>query len=504
MKKRLALFFLLLIMLGLSSLYFSRDYIVIGTTDKIRSLDPARCYDYFSSNILQNVLAGLVDYEVGTSNLKPWLAERWEISEDGKVYTFYLRKDAVFDDGTPITAETMKYSFDRVIALNGDPAFLLSDIVEKTEVAGKYVFKVYLKYPFSAFLSVLGYTVAYPVNPKLYPSDDFYELAPSASGPYRIKEWIRDVRIVLEANPNYFGEKPKTKTIIINFYENASTLRLALETGEIDVAYRDLDPRDILEFEKDSRFVVYKGESPQIRYIVFNVKQAPFNNVHVRKGLAYAVDRKMIASEVFVDLVKPLYSMIPMGMWSHEDVFPERNIEEAKKHLSMAGYDEKNPLKIDFWYTPTHYGTTEADVAQVIKESLEETGVVKVNIKYAEWATYVDYFLNGTMGMFLLGWYPDYLDPDDYVWPFLSISGAKSLGSFYENPTVENLMVEARKYSDVEKRTELYEKVQKILGADMPYVPLWQGVAICVAKPEIKGIVLEPTQIFRYYILYTE
>jgi peptide/nickel transport system substrate-binding protein len=500
--------FLVLLIVGLilttSFVFGAKDYIIVGTTDKIRTLDPANCYDYFSSNILQNVLVGLVDYEVGTANLKPWLAEKWEISADGKVYTFYLRKDAVFEDGTPITAEVLKYSFDRVIKLNGDPAFLLSDIVEKTEVVDEYVFRVYLQYPFSAFLSVLGYTVAYPVNPKQYTIDDFYSLAPMASGPYRIKEWIRDVRIVLEANPKYFGEKPKTKTIIINFYENASTLRLALETGEIDVAYRDLDPRDILELENDPRFVVYKGESPQIRYIVFNVKQTPFDDPNVRTGLAYAVDRDMIANEVFVGLVKPLYSMIPMGMWSHEDIFPMRDLEKAKEVLAKSGYTKDNPLSIDLWYTPTHYGTTEADVAQIIKESLEETGVIKVNIKYAEWATYVDYFLNGTMGMFLLGWYPDYLDPDDYLWPFLSISGAKSLGSFYENPTVEELMIEARKSADVAERTEIYKKVQEILVKDKPYVPLWQGVAICIAKPEVKGIVLEPTQIFRYYILYSE
>ena len=127
-----------------------------------------------------------------------------------------------------------------------------------------------------------------------------------------------------------------------------------------------------------------------------------------------------------------------------------------------------------------------------------------MNLKYAEWSTYVEYFLNGTMGLFLLGWYPDYLDPDDYVWPFLSESGAKSLGSFYSNSEVENLMIEARKLTDQEKRAEIYYKVQEILARDVPYIPLWQGVATCAAKKQVKGILLEPTQIFRYYILYWE
>ncbi|AGL50081.1 peptide ABC transporter substrate-binding protein [Thermotoga maritima MSB8] len=500
MKKLVWLFLILTVTLS----FAAKDIIVVGTTDKIRTLDPANCYDYFSSNILQNVMVGLVDYEIGTSVLKPVLAERWEVDETGTVYTFYLRKDAKFEDGTPIDAHVFKYSFDRVMKLNGDPAFLLSDVVEKTEVVDDYTFRVTLKYPFSAFVSVLGYTVAYPVNPKVYPADSFYEGIPSASGPYRVKEWIRDVRIVLEANPNYFGEKPKTKTIVINFYENASTLRLALETGEIDVAYRHLDPRDVIDLEGREDIVVYKGNSPQIRYLVINVTQPPFDNVKVRQALAYSVNRDVIVEDVFVGLAKPLYSMIPEGMWGHKDVFPERDLEKARALLKEAGYDENNPLVIDLWYTPSHYGTTEADVAQVLKESFEETGVIKVNLKYAEWSTYVEYFLNGTMGLFLLGWYPDYLDPDDYVWPFLSESGAKSLGSFYSNPEVENLMIEARKLTDLEKRTEIYYKVQEILARDVPYIPLWQGVATCAAKKQVKGILLEPTQIFRYYILYWE
>ena len=495
-------FTLLIIVLALVA--FAKDFIVVGTTDKIRSLDPARCYDYFSSNILQNIMVGLVDYKIGTSILKPMLAESWEVLDGGKTYIFHLRKDAVFEDGTPIDAHVFKYSFDRVIRLNGDPAFLLSDVVEKTEVIDDYTFKVTLKYPFSAFISVLGYTVAYPVNPKVYPEDAFYEDIPSASGPYKIKEWIRDVRIVLEENPNFFGEKPKTKVIIINFYESAATLRLALETGEIDVAYRHLDPRDIIDLKEREDIVVYEGASPQIRYLVINVTQKPFDNKKVRKAIAYAVDRKRIVEDVFVGLAKPLYSMIPEGMWGHKDVFPERDLEKAKQLLKEAGYDENNPLVIDLWYTPTHYGTTEADVAQVLKEALEETGVIKVTIKYAEWSTYIDYFLEGAMGLFLLGWYPDYLDPDNYVWPFLSESGAKSLGSFYSNKFVEELMIKARGFTGESARIPFYEKVQEILAEDVPYIPLWQGVATCAAKKSVKGILLEPTQIFRYYILYKE
>lgn len=495
---------LLLLVLILTVFVFGRDYVTVGTTDKIRILDPADCYDYFSSNILQNTMVGLVDYKVGTSELVPWLAESWEISEDGLVYTFHLRKDAYFMNGNPIDANALKFSIDRVIRLNGDPAFLLADVVEETKVVDKYTFQIKLQYPFSAFIAVLGYTVAYPVDPATTPADDFFFNAPVASGPYYIADWEPDVQIILKRNPKYFGPPPKTETIVIRFYQNASTLRLALESGEIDVAYRTLDPRDLLILKMDPRYVVYEGQSPAIRELVLNVKMPPFDNVKVRKALAYAVDRDAIVSDVFANTVEPLYTLVPIGMWSHLDVMPKRDLAKARELLRELGYSESNPLEITLWYTPSHYGSTEADVAQVLKASIEETGLVKVDIKYAEWATYIDYFVSGSIGAFLLGWYPDYLDPDDYLWPFLSKSGAASMGSFYESPFVENLMLQARKYSDIETRTSINKDVQKILAIDVPYIPLWQGKQYCVSYPYVKGVVLEPSQIFRYYLLYVE
>lgn len=495
-----SLFVVLVLFVGV----WAQSTIVVGTTDKIRTLDPALCYDYFSSNILQNVLAGPVDYKVNSTEIVPNLFENWEVSEDGLEYLFHVRKGVVFEDGTPIDASVFKFSFDRVIKLGGDPAFLLSDIVETTEVVDDYTFKVTLQYPFSAFVSVLGYTVGWPVNPKVFPADRFYDGAPSASGPYKVTEWIRDVRITLQANEKYFGEKPKTDRIIILFYENAATLRLALETGEIDIAFRHLDPRDIQDLKNSRNIQVIQGESPQIRMLVFNAQKEPFDDPLVRQAISLATERDVIVEDVFLNMASPLYSLVPMGMWSHEDVFQEGTLEAAKQLLYQAGYDEKNKLVVDLWYSPTHYGTTEADVAQVLMESLEKTGIIDINLEYAEWATYVDYFLNGTMGMFLLGWYPDYIDPDDYLWPFLSESGARSMGSFYVNPVTESVMRAARVATEQDVRTQLYKLVQQDLAFNAPYVTLWQGVETVAAQNNIKGILLEPSQIFRYYLLYKE
>ncbi len=502
MKKYLVILFAVLALLA----FAMKSTVVVGTTDKIVILDPAKAYDYFSCNILQNIMVGLVGYKIGSSEIVPQLATSWEISKDGLTYTFHLRKDAKFEDGTPIDAKAVVWSIKRAMKLNGDPAFLLTDVVKSVEAVDDYTVKFTLKKPDVTFLSRLAFTVAYPVNPKEYPANDFFHGMPqkSASGPYKVMQWVRDVKIVLEENPYYFGEKPKTKRIVIMFYDDAATLRMALETGEIDIAYRHLNPRDFLDLKKSPYVKTYEGNSPQIRYIVFNVKKAPFDNVLVRRAIAYAVNRQEIINDVFYGLARPLYSMIPMGMWGHEDVFPKRNLEKAKELLQKAGYSASNPLKIDLWYTPTHYGLTEADVAQVIKESLEQTGMIKVNIKYAEWSTYIDYFLHGQMGMFLLGWYPDYLDPDDYISPFLGTEGAKSLGSFYSDPQMDDWIVKARSVVDINQRKAFYHKIQLKLANDAPYIPLWQGVATAAALTNVKGVLLEPTQIFRYYIIYAE
>lgn len=500
---RRVLVFVLLGVFALSSHAFSqeKDTIVIGTTDKIATLDPANAYDYLSCNVIRNIMSGLVDYRPGTSRIVPALAERWEISPDGLIYTFYLRKGVKFSDGTPFNANAVKFSIERAIKLDGDPAFLLADVIESVEVVNEYTVNIKLKYPFSPFLSLMAFTVAFPVSPSSYNDKEFSDVGVGI-GPYKVKKWTKDVELVLEANPNWYGASPKSKLIVIKFYDSAKSLRAAVESGEVDLAYRTLNPEDIVELKEKDKLKVYEGESPVIRYLVFNAKREPFANANVRRAIAYAIDRDMITKRVFKDTVSSLYSMIPLGMWGHTDVFPKYERGKAVELLKREGYSEGKPLEIELWYTPTYYGSTEADVAQMIKLMLEATGVIRVDIKYAEWATYVEHLEKGMMGLFLLGWYPDYLDPDDYTWPFVHSSESPSMGSFYSNSKMDELLLRGRQIPHEEGRTKVYEEIQKLLAEEAPYIPLWQAKQYCIAKPEVKGVLLEPTQIFRYYLLY--
>ena len=520
MDKKLIIGIVIIVLIALGGIgYFlitppagpqAKDTIVIGTTDKIISLDPANAYDYMSVNVIQNVMDGLLRYKPGTTELEPDLAESYTVSSDGLVYTFNIRQGVTFHDGSPLNATVVKWSIDRAMQMEGDPAFLLTEVVNKTEVTGPYQVKIYLKYPFAAFPAIVAFTVAYPVTPTVYTTTDFLTDNIVGTGPFKLKEFIRDQRIVLERNDNYWDPtyKPKVKYIVIKFYDTATALKQALEAGEIDIAYRTLTPEDINSYIQNNgtNFIINEAPSPVIRYLVINVKR--ITDVRVRQALAAAVNRTAIVDQVFLGQAENLYSMIPKGMWSHKDVFFEKygeaNITKAVQLLRDAGYSENNKLTIDLWYTPTHYGPTEEDVALTIKSSWEATGLITVNIKSAEWAQYRDNWRNGVMDVFLLGWYPDYLDPDDYVFPFLQSAGAASLGSFYNDSTMDQLLENARKTSNITERTQLYEQVQEKLAEDVPYIPLWQAKQYVVYKIGIKGVILDATQIFRYYTLYWE
>ncbi len=487
---------------------FKTEKIIIGTTDKVTDLDPSNAYDFFTWEILNNIMDGLVKYKPGTDQIEPAIAERWEVKDDGKTWIFYLRKDVKFCDGTPLKAQDVVRSIKRVMTINGDPAWLVTEFVEDVKALDDYTVQITLKKPVGYFLAVLATPPYFPVHPN-YPDDKIVSDATwGGAGPYCIKEFKRDQYIVLEANPYYYGETPKTKTVIVKFYKDASALRLAFENREVDIAWRTLRPIDYEDLMKSGKYNIIVVPGSFIRYIVVNVKMDPTSNKLVRQAIAAAIDRNELAETVFLGTMEPLYSLVPKGLWSHVDVFKEKygdgNLELARSLLQQAGYSEDNKLRLELWYTPTHYGDTEADLAQLIKEQLEATGMITVEIKSSEWATYVDQLRKGQMMLSLLGWYPDYIDPDNFLYPFLHSKANKWTGTGYANPEVDDLLEKAAVATDQNTRADLYRQVQEILAEDVPFIPLLQGKLIVVAYKDVKGIRVGPTMLLMYDTIYKE
>ncbi|HXY82382.1 MAG TPA: ABC transporter substrate-binding protein, partial [Candidatus Saccharimonadales bacterium] len=234
----------------------NKDTMIIGTTDSVATtLDPANAYDLFGNTIIQNLGAPLYDLRPGGTDFVPALATDYNVSQDGLTWTFNLRQGVSFSDGTPFNATAVKYTFDRGIALN-DPTgpFVgvgYGAIINRTEVTGPYQVVFHLNVPFAPFLALMPFSASYIVNPKYapfnsevnYTAGDPRHSSPMDLGPYVLSEWNRvggkDVEMRLDANPNYWnasGGYPKTPHIVIKFYSDATTLALAVQNGEVDLA----------------------------------------------------------------------------------------------------------------------------------------------------------------------------------------------------------------------------------------------------------------------------
>ncbi len=489
--------------------------LVYGTTEKVTDMDPASAYDFHTWEIFQNIYQGLLSYPPGETNIIPGLAESYTVNDKGDVYTFKLRKGLKFTDGTPFKADAVKWSIDRVIALKGDPSWLVTDFVKSVDVVDDYTVRFNLKGPVAYFPALAATVPYFPVNPNVYPEDklvrDPSELTGGALvglGPYKVVSFKRDEEVVLEANPDYFGTKPKIERIVIRYFADATTMRLALEKGEIDLAYKTLNPSDIADLSKNSNFNTYKLSGPYIRYLCFETSESVFKDKRLRKAVGALINRPEIMEKVFLNQNEPLYSMVPKGMIYHTDDFKtalgDGNIALAEKLLKEAGYSKDKPLTFDLWYTPSHYGDTEVNMAEVMKAQLEKTPLVKVNLKSAEWATYKDNMHNKQMPAYLLGWYPDYIDPDNYTAAFAGTSGSAGLGIYFSDPEWDALFKKEQTNTDPKVREEVFKKIQKMWTDECMTVPIFQGNLFVFTKKNIKGVKIGPTLIFNYNALYYE
>ncbi|MEM2740273.1 MAG: ABC transporter substrate-binding protein, partial [Candidatus Bathyarchaeia archaeon] len=273
--------------------------IIMGTTDKITVLDPAKAYDFYTWEVFNNIGEGLLKYRPGTTELEPGIAESYEVSRDGSIYTFKLRKGLKFTDGADLNASAVKYSIDRVMRLGLDPSWLVSAFVDRVEVVDTYTVRFILKKPVSYFPSLVATVPYFPVSPKSYPPDEVAEPTVGHYGPYKIKSWVRDVELILEANPGYYGSPPKTPVFAVKFYKDAASMRLAVEAGEIDIAWRTLRPMDVQDLKRKGVLTVEEVPGPYIRYIVLRCKDKPFDDVKLRRAVAAAVDRGRIVEEVY-------------------------------------------------------------------------------------------------------------------------------------------------------------------------------------------------------------
>lgn len=487
--------------------------IVVGTTDTVQTLDPAKCYSYYCSNVFQNAGNTLVSYEPGSTEISPQLAtEMPQISDDGLTYTFQLREGVTFHDGSEMTSEDVKFSLNRSRWINHpEGAGFLIGGIESIETPDDYTVEITLSEPDITFTSKLAYTVATVLPSDAYPSPDgplpedadpeeFIKEEFIGSGPYEVAEFREGQSLQLSSFDEYWGDAPANDNTLVQFFAESSQLQAALQAGDVDVAFRYLTPEQRESAQGSENIEVIEGEGASIRYLVFNTLLEPFDDPNVRKAIAAAVDRERIIENVLSGAGQPLYSMVPPSF-------------EANAPTFQSEYEGQDPsdfidgtVEIELWHSLQHYGDTEPALAQEIARTLEETGSFEVTLESSEWAQYTANAWPGEDGqypVFLLGWYPDYLDPDDYLYPFWH--SELSFLQMYDNPEMDELIQQEQTASapDSEQRTQTFQEIQQLGAQDVPTLPLYVETPYAYTRQGVEGVeeTMGASQIFRYYTI---
>jgi peptide/nickel transport system substrate-binding protein len=488
----------------------SSDTIIRGTTDQPISLDPSGAYDLPSYDIIYNVYQNLVQFPPGETKPVPEAAESCDFTDD-VTFECKMRSDGVFSDGSTLDAEDVVFSFERNVKIadpNGASSLLAN--MKSVEAPDKDTVVFHLAEPDATWPSVLA-TASFAIVPSdSFPADKLQDdSSVIGSGRYTVEQYEPGQQTVMQANDQYTGEDPaQTNTAILQYFDKASALKLALESGDVDVAYRSLSPTDLEDLKSADGVNVVQGEGAEIRYLNFNLDLQPGDDdaqkLAIRQAVAQTIDRQSIVDNVYNGTVKPLYSMIPASLPYHTDAFKTAygdapDVDAATKTLSDAGV--KTPVPLEVWWTPSHYGPSSGDEYAEIKRQLDESGLFEVTLKSTEWNQYSEAAFTDKYPTYQLGWFPDYPDPDDYVGNFLSKTSF--LNIHYDNPEIQKLLAEEKASTDDAVRQKAFERIQQISAEDAPNIPIWEGDQVAGVRDGVNGVedTFDPAFIFRFWLI---
>ena len=479
-----------------------------GTSDP-RTLDPAQVNDTNAGQFVAEIFSGLVTLD---QNIKvvPDIAEKWDVSDDRKTYTFYLRKEVKFHDGRPVTAQDFKYSIERV----ANPATLsptaenyLGDIVgvkdklnrRAAEVSGvqvidDYTLKITIDAPKSYFLAKLTFPTAYVVDKNnVERGGRNWTDKPNGTGPFKLQEYVRSQRMILAKNENYYGDvKPKLDQVqfifaggsFMTMYENGDLESVYVTIVDID---RASDPNSPLNKE------LFIGPSLATGFIVFNTLKPPFDDPKVRLAFAYAMDRQKVIDVVYHKMPMLANTILPPGMPGY--VEPANPLAydpaKAKQLLAESKYAGKLP---DITWTTIGAGGSAAQDVQVMVGMLQSNLGARVSIQQTDDASFFNTIDDPTKNpyqMFDVGWSADYVDPQNFL-DILFRTGSTQNWANYSNPQVDKLVDQAAVEKDTATRFKLYQQAEQMILADVPVIPLTHSREYWLTKPYVQGMVYPP------------
>ncbi len=515
MKKYFVILLALSFLLTLSTIGMAgappKDILVVAEKFDAVSLDPAVAYEFSSVNICMNVYDTLVVYKNGDfSKPYPGLAERWEVSPDGLVWTFYLRKGVKFSSGNELTAEDVVYSFKRAMAINKGPAWILEENVKDIKAVDKYTVAITIKQPSAYFLSTLYNPVAAPVDSKVVKAHEkngdwgegWLTDHSAGTGPFVIKGWERNVGVTLVRNNNYWGDAPKLKKVIVRDIQEANTQKMMLEKGEVDIAYALTNEMKI-ELRNNPDIKMAKGVNLRIGYLGMNVLKKPLDNVKVRQAIRYALDYDAIVNKLAKGMGLRMEGVIIKGLLGYEKSLGiyEYNPEKAKRLMKEAGYENGFDITLTTSSGPSSMGLILEDLGALVQQNLAAIGI-KVKLQFLAGSAYLQLYRNKKTELNIGAWGADYPDPHNFVQPFGRTGGSLAKRLSYSNPALDMIIDKAAVELDPAKRVKLYEAAQDILCVDGPYAFLVQPQGIIPMRKRVEGFVYDPLNLYSFRTVY--
>ena len=478
--------------------------LVVGLVAEPVNLDPAQVTDLNSNRVGRRVVETLVTFPDESTQVVPGLAESWTISKDGLQYTFKLRSGIKFHDGTPLTAEAVKFSIERQINPE-HPAHKLGKYpfanfffgnVKAVEVLSDERVAFLLKEPRASFLAILTAGAASIVSPTaVMKSGPDYPLQPVGTGPFKFGSWDRGQRVVLEKNPAYWKSPVKLDRVIYRPIVEDQARLTELLTGSLDVIV-GVPPDFVGQLESGGKVGVLKQVGAHVWYLGINNQKKPFDDKRVRQALNYAVNKEAIVRDVLKGTGTPSRGPVLPNTWAADATLKAYPYDpaRARKLLAEAGYP--NGFSTTLWVPESGSGMqSPVAMSTVMQSNLKAVGV-NVVLQTMEWGAFLAKLRTKEQELFALSWMAGTEDPDMVMYPLLHSSQWTPNGpnrALYKNPKFDDLLQQARLTTDQARRASLYKEAQRILVDDAPWIFVDHEIQIAAVARRVQGFKLHPS-----------
>ena len=500
--------------------------VIASRIDDLISLDPQESFEFSGSDIANNLYGSLVSFDPSdlSKGYQPDLAESWEVSGDGRVFTFKMRPGVTFTSGNPVTARDVEFSLQRAVAMEKTPSFILTqfgftkdNMGETLKALDDSTFQMTTdkKYATSFVLNCLTATIAYIVDSKEVKSHEvdgdwgngWLKVNSAGSGAYKLVNWKANESYTLEANPNFWRGEAPMKRIIARHVQESTTQRLLLEKGDVDIA-RNLTPEDIAAVEKDANLAVDNDLRGRIMYLGLSQKHPILSNPKVIEAIKYLVDYDAMAASFLKGQYVPHQAFLPLTYLGElKDKPYSLNIEKAKALLAEAGHADGFDVTINV--------RTDEDriaIAQSLQSTFAQAGI-NVSLNQGTGKQVLGLYRARTFDIALEAWGPDYPDPHTNADTFASnpdnsdeakLTGKLAWRISWDIPAMTAATAAAVEEGDTDKRRQMYIDIQKEFQQVAPFVPMFQKIEQIGRRGNVKGFVTGSAITAAYYWTVTK